>query len=218
MATSHYNSGIETLYQRQFENSKKMKLSAENIRNNKDLLDYLNHGKRAKYILFWGHQNKNGQIDKTCFSQWYNASFEIDGKHYKTAEHFMMAEKARLFSDLEIRELILQSNSPGEAKRLGRNVKGFNDSIWNNKRFDIVVTANEAKFSQNEALEDYLLSTGKRVLVEASPVDKIWGIGLAEDSPSIDSPYKWRGQNLLGYALMETRQRLRLRLRLRLKK
>mgnify|MGYP000458414002 FL=1 len=186
-----------------------MKLSAENIRNNKDLLDYLGHGKRAKYVFFWGHQKKNnGQISNACFSQWYNASFEIDGKHYKTAEHFMMAEKARLFNDLEMRELILQSNSPGEAKRLGRNVKGFSDSIWNDKRFDIVVTANEAKFSQNKALEDYLLSTGKRVLVEASPADKIWGTGLAEDNPMVDSPYKWRGLNLLGYALMEARHRL----------
>ena len=209
MATSHYNSGTGTLYQHQFENLKKMKLSAENIRSNKDLLDYLNHGKRAKYLFFWGHQEKkSGQIGKACFSQWYNASFEIDGKLYKTAEHFMMAEKARLFGDLEMRALILQSNSPGEAKRLGRNVKGFNDSVWNDKRFDIVVTANEAKFSQSKALEEYLLSTGKRVLVEASPADKIWGIGLAEDNPLVDSPYKWRGLNLLGYALMEVRQRL----------
>ena len=186
-----------------------MKLSAENIRNNKDLLDYINHGKRAKYLFFWGHQeNKNRQIGKACFSQWYNASFEIEGEYYRTAEHFMMAEKARLFGDLEIRLLILQSNSPGEAKRLGRNVKGFDDSTWNDKRFDIVVTANEAKFSQNESLEDFLLSTEKRVLVEASPVDKIWGIGLAEDNPMVDSPYKWKGLNLLGYALMEARHRL----------
>ena len=173
------------------------------------LLDYLNHGKRAKFLYFWGHQEKkNDQVGKACFSQWYNASFTIEGDYYRTAEHYMMAEKANLFGDMQAREAILHCNTSGEAKKIGRNVKGFKEELWLEKRFEIVVTANEAKFSQNEQLKDFLLSTGKRVLVEASPVDKIWGIGVAEDSPLIESPYKWRGLNLLGFALMDVRARL----------
>ncbi|OUS24012.1 hypothetical protein A9Q99_26040 [Gammaproteobacteria bacterium 45_16_T64] len=186
-----------------------MKQLVEKIQDKATLLDYLNHGKRAKYLYFWGHQkNMNGLVEKSCFSQWYSTSFIIDGETYRTAEHYMMAEKAKLFGDNKAREAIVSCRTPGEAKKIGRNVKGFNDNLWKEHRSDIVVTANEAKFSQNESLEEYLLSTGKRVLVEASPVDKIWGVGLAEDNPLIESPYKWRGLNLLGFALMNVRTRL----------
>ena len=180
-----------------------------NLRSIEDLRRALEAGATPKYVLFWGHQpNADGSIGKGCFSQWFEASFEVDGQTYLTAEHFMMAEKARLFGDMETRASILAARTPAEAKKLGRGVKGFDDARWEQARFDIVVRANEAKFSQNRALRDYLLTTGGRVLVEASPVDRIWGIGLAANDERALDPRAWRGLNLLGFALMEVRARL----------
>ena len=118
----------------------------------------------------------------------------------------MMAEKARLFNDREIRDRILQAQHPGEAKKLGRMVKSFNQALWEKERFDIVIKGNIAKFSQNEALRNYILGTKNRVLVEASPRDRIWGIGLTANDPKAENPYQWQGLNLLGFALMETRK------------
>ncbi|WP_457447203.1 NADAR family protein [Roseateles sp. P5_E4] len=180
-----------------------------NLRTVEDLLRALEAGAKPKYVLFWGHQpNADGSIGKGCFSQWFEASFDADGQTYLTAEHFMMAEKARLFGDVETRASILAARTPAEAKKLGRGVKGFEDVLWEQARFDIVVRANEAKFSQNQALQDYLLTTGDRVLVEASPVDRIWGIGLAANDERALEPRSWCGLNLLGFALMEVRARL----------
>jgi len=120
----------------------------------------------------------------------------------------MMAEKARLFGDIENVQKAIQATNPGEAKAVGRLVKGFENKKWNEHRFEIVVTANLNKFRQNPSLETYLLKTGDRVLVEASPVDKIWGIGLAADNVDCQNPNLWKGLNLLGYALMEVRNKL----------
>ena len=184
-------------------------MEAKTIRAMPSLIDYLSKGHRAKYVFFWGHQKpKDGSVGKSCFSQWYDAPFYVENNFYKTAEHFMMAEKARLFDDFNSEKAILKSGNPGEAKRLGRNVIGFDNDTWNQKRFEIVVNANKAKFEQNPALGDFLLATGKRVLVEASPVDKIWGIGMAEDNEHLENPFKWKGLNLLGFALMEVRSQL----------
>ena len=178
------------------------------IRSNKELLNHVNRGKKAKYLFFWGHQKPKSGVNQTCFSQWYSSSFKVEGENYSSAEHFMMAEKARLFGDTEIRLKILTAKNPGEAKQLGRNVSGFKDDVWINHRFEIVVAANLAKFGQNADLKEYLLNTGERVLVEASPVDKIWGIGLAADHDNVEKPNLWKGLNLLGYALMEVREQL----------
>ena len=117
-----------------------------------------------------------------------------------------MYHKALLFEDNEIAQKIILSKSPGEAKDLGRQVRGFNQNTWEKKRFDIVVQGNILKFSQNENLKNFLLNTQNRVLVEASPVDEIWGIGLTKDSEKAKNPHTWRGLNLLGFALMETRR------------
>jgi len=125
--------------------------------------------------------------------------------HYPTAEHFMMAEKARLFGDDEARARILKAGSPAAAKKLGRTVRGFTEAAWARARFDIVVAGSRAKFGQNADLAAFLAATGDRVLVEASPVDRIWGIGLAATSPAATQPEKWRGLNLLGFALMVAR-------------
>ena len=176
------------------------------IKTTLDLIDYINQGNQPKYLCFWGHQpNKDGSIGKSCLSQWYEASFEIDGVKYKTAEHYMMAEKARLFGNDNLLPEILAASHPGEAKKLGRQIKGFNEGTWSEHRLPIVVRGNVSKFSQNKALQEFLLNTGERILVEASPRDRIWGIGLGSNNPDAENPYKWRGLNLLGFALMEVR-------------
>lgn len=178
------------------------------VRSNQQLIEQIAKSKKPKFVFFWGHQKPKSGISKACFSQWYPARFDEDGMSFATAEHYMMYHKAILFNNSDIASRILQSNHPGEAKKLGREVVGFVEDVWNSKRFDIVVNANKLKFSQNTELGDFLLSTGKRVLVEASPVDKIWGIGLAEDNEFAAVPQKWKGLNLLGYALMEVRSQM----------
>ena len=162
-----------------------------------------------KFLFFWGHQpNKDGSISKTCFSQWWLSSFEVDKVICKTAEHWMMAKKAELFKDHAILEKILHAKSPAEAKKFGREVKNYNETLWLAARFDIVKEGNYHKFSQNPELKTFLLNTKERVIVEASPVDAIWGIGMAGDHKDILNPEKWRGLNLLGFALMEVRDEL----------
>lgn len=169
----------------------------------------LNTGKPVKYLLFWGHQKqRDGSISKSCLSQWWEADFVIDGLKYRSSEHYMMAEKARLFSDELRLEKILNCRSAAEAKKLGRQVEGFNQSIWEDHRYDIVKRGNLYKFSQNIELKEFLLQTKNRILVEASPVDSIWGIGLASDDNNAMNPKKWRGLNLLGFALMEVRDEI----------
>ncbi len=176
------------------------------IYNIESLLKETRSGKRFKYLFFWGHRSKKeGQIGKQCFSQWWGASFIIEGIKYPSAEVYMMAEKARLFDDTEMLNKIISSSNPGAAKKFGREIKNFKEDVWNQNRFDIVVRGNRAKFDQNEELKQFLINTKKRILVEASPVDKIWGIGLAEDNQHSGNPEKWNGLNLLGFALMKVR-------------
>jgi len=117
----------------------------------------------------------------------------------------MMAEKARVFGDSESELRILSAPNPGAAKRFGREVRGFDQRIWDSRRWGIAIAGNLAKFTQNPKLSEFLLGTGRRVLVEASPVDSIWGVGLAVDDEGIENPEQWRGLNLLGFALMEVR-------------
>lgn len=161
-----------------------------------------------KFLYFWGNTKKTEQIDKSCFSQWYDSPFEVAGTTYKTAEHWMMAQKALLFNDKKAFDKIVSSQKPGEAKEFGRAILGFDEAKWSENKFEIVKTGNIYKFSQNAELADYLIKTGDRILVEASPVDTIWGIGLAQDNPDINNIYAWRGENLLGFALMEARDYL----------
>lgn len=120
----------------------------------------------------------------------------------------MMAEKARLFNDHESLTKIIESNHPHDAKKLGRKVLSFNPKVWDEHKFDIVVKGNLAKFSQNDELKKFLIQTNDRILVEASPVDNIWGIGIAADNENVMNPNLWKGHNLLGYALMEVRDQL----------
>ena len=171
--------------------------------------DYSNVGKRVKFLFFWGHQPaKNGVVSKSCFSQWWIAPFVVNDLKYQSAEHFMMAEKARIFSDFDSWNKIMVSQTPAEAKKLGRGVRGFDQKVWEKKRYEIVKQANYHKFSQHEDLKLFLLETKSRVLVEASPVDAIWGIGLPAEHEHAEQPCRWRGLNLLGFALMEVRDKL----------
>jgi ribA/ribD-fused uncharacterized protein len=113
-----------------------------------------------------------------------------------------------LFEDLAVAARVLAASSPGEVKALGREVSGFSEPTWVSSRLEIVVAGNLAKFGQDPALRAYLLGTGSRVLVEASPLDRVWGIGLTADDPRATDPSSWLGLNLLGEALMEVRSRL----------
>lgn len=120
----------------------------------------------------------------------------------------MMAGKALMFGDAETAEQVARAPHPGAAKTLGRQARGFDEQVWARQRFGIVVTGNMAKFSQHPELRTFLLATRERVLVEASPRDQVWGIGLAADDERAASPHTWQGLNLLGFALMEVRHRL----------
>ncbi|WP_078856472.1 NADAR family protein [Streptomyces sp. NBRC 109706] len=165
-------------------------------------------GQRLKYLYFWGHRPRHGGPGPWYLSQWWPVPFTVDGIAYPSAEHYMMAAKARLFGDEETAARVLNAPHPAAAKELGRQVSPFDEETWRARRFDIVVRASAAKFGQHPELRDYLLSTAGRVLVEASPVDRIWGIGLAADDERAASPSRWRGQNLLGFALMAARAAL----------
>ena len=176
--------------------------------------DWLQHhieqGIHVEYYFFWGHtQKKKMVVDKSCFSQWYPSAFEVDGITYFTAEHWMMAKKAELFNDSETMREILTFEKPVVAKALGREIKNFNPDSWANASYEIVVEGNKHKFYQNEALKNFLIQTGDMILVEASPVDAIWGIGLGQDAIEAKNPYTWKGSNLLGFALMEVRDLLK---------
>ncbi|MCA9493218.1 MAG: NADAR family protein [Myxococcales bacterium] len=148
-----------------------------------DLIARMSGGETPKFLMFWGHTPRAGQtsVGKECLSQWYPSPFELGGQRLLTAEHHMMAEKARLFGDDEALAAILASTHPGEAKRLGRGVRGYDEDVWREPRFRIVVDGNVAKFGAHPDLRAFLLGTGDRVLVEASPQDAVWGIGLAAD-------------------------------------
>jgi len=148
--------------------------------------------------LFWGG----------FLSQWLVSSFVIDGVNFPTAEHYMMAEKAKTFGDTLAYEKIMNTEHPRSAKEIGRSVQSYDDSIWAEVRYAVVVAGNIAKFTQNNHLRKSLLDTGRKTLVEASPVDTVWGIGLHEDNPKATNPLHWKGSNLLGFALMDVRDKL----------
>lgn len=174
------------------------------------LVSQVRSGARVKYLHFWGHRPRaDGQVGASCLSQWWPSPFTVDGVAYATAEHWMMARKARLFGDAEAERLAVEARNPALAKKAGRLVRGFDDAIWERERFGIVVEGSVHKFAAHPGLRGFLLGTGGRVLVEASPMDRVWGIGLAADDERAGNPERWRGANLLGFALMEARGRLR---------
>jgi ribA/ribD-fused uncharacterized protein len=179
------------------------------VRSVADLATAEAEGRRVRFLFFWGHQpERDGSVGPGCLSQWWPASFTADGLRFATAEHYMMWRKATLFGDGAMAEQILAARHPRAAKALGGRVAGFEQAAWDEHRVPIVVAGNLAKFGQHPELGAFLLRTGQRVLVEASPVDRIWGIGLTRDDPAAEDPGRWRGLNLLGFALMEVRDSL----------
>jgi len=177
-------------------------------RNVDDLTSYAARN-RVKYVFFWGHQPEpDGRAGAGCLSQWWPAPFTVDGRVFASAEHYLMWRKAVLFGDEPMAERILAAPHPQVAKTLGGRVAGFEQAVWDEHRYPIVVAGNLAKFGRHPELRDYLLTTGDRVLVEASPRDRIWGIGLSRDDPAAADPRRWRGTNLLGFALMDVRESL----------
>ncbi len=174
------------------------------------LIGQVSRGERVKFLPFWGHRPRpDGSLGPSCLSQWWPSPFTVGDVRYATAEHWMMAGKARLFGDPEAERAALEARTPAEAKKAGRLVRGFDDALWERERFGLVVEGSVHKFGSDPALRAYLLGTGSRVLVEASPVDRVWGVGLAPDDERALDPARWRGLNLLGFALMEARTRLR---------
>lgn len=164
------------------------------------------------FLFFYGHKpGPNGAISNGCFSQWWPCQFEIDGVSYNCAEQYMMAEKARAFPGNEtlLQNSIMIETNPAAHKKYGRMVVNYDNDIWNRIRKDVVVKGNLAKFSQNQELKDYLLATGDKILVEASPYDGIWGIKMYGNDTRAKNPHTWLGTNLLGFALMEVRDALR---------
>ena len=154
---------------------------------------------KQDFIFFW-----NG-----IFSQWHPSSFTIDGVGYNCCEQYMMAKKALVFKDMEAYEAIMASKSPKEQKEIGRRVKNFNADVWAVFSRDIVYQANYAKFTQNPAMRDELMATGNLEIVEASPYDKIWGIGLHETDERAWDKSTWLGTNWLGIEIMKVRETLK---------
>ena len=120
-------------------------------------------GERFRFFLFYGHKPPESGVDASCFSQWFSLAFDVEGTTYRTAEHWMMAEKARLFRDDEMLEQILASETPRDAKALGRKVSGFDPKTWDEHKFEIVRKGNHAKFSRHTELRDFLISTKENV-------------------------------------------------------
>ncbi|MGY0070041.1 NADAR family protein [Streptomyces sp. QTS137] len=174
------------------------------------LIEALAAGKRVKYLHFWGHRPlPDGRIGAGCLSQWWPSPFTVDGVTYATAEHWMMAAKARIFADPEAERRILAAQHPADAKKEGRLVRDFDEATWRRERFRVVVEGSTHKFAAHADLRAFLLNTGARVLVEASPRDRVWGIGLPAGDERASDPARWRGPNLLGFALMRARAHLR---------
>ena len=160
-------------------------------------------------IYFWGHTPNPKKMTTACFSQWYDCYFEVDGVQYHTTEQYMMASKALLFGDEEVFQEIMAADNPHDCKKLGRKIRGFEQTLWDARKYDIVVEGNKAKFGQNPDIREFLLSTGNAIIAEATPYDKIWGIGLDREQALKGKVEQWKGENLLGCALMDVRDWLR---------
>lgn len=154
--------------------------------------------KSDNFEFFWGG----------IFSQWYKSRFSVGGVYYNCAEQYMMAMKASLFENYDTLDAIMGTSNPKEQKALGRQVKNFNADKWNAVAKDFVFKANLAKFS-DDTLKRLLLDTGDKEIVEASPYDTVWGIGMSETDPNRFDKSKWRGTNWLGEVLMQVRAELR---------
>ena len=156
-----------------------------------------------EYIFFWGEHSKDGYM-----SNFYPSEFTINNQKFNCSEQYFMKKKQELFdpNNILLATNIMKETKPKDIKKFGRQVKNFNDAIWNQHKVKEMHDGIYAKFSQNPELKLKLLSTGDKILVEASPYDKIWGIGFSKDNALLNKD-KW-GQNLLGKVLMQVRKEL----------
>jgi conserved hypothetical protein, ribA/ribD-fused len=142
------------------------------------------------------------------FSNFFPSNFVVDGIMFNCNEQYFQYKKARMFNDTETAKKILKAISPFIHKRLGRNIKGYDDIVWKRECEEVMIEGLRAKFSQNESLRETLLDTYGKFLVEASPFDIRWGIGLKITDPKIKDRKNWRGENLLGKLLTKVREEL----------
>lgn len=173
-------------------------------------------GKHVTIVAVCGTSNTHkgfhrfGLFYGGIFSQWYGCRFKVDGVEYNCAEQYMMAQKARLFGDEVALQAIMASSSPSEQKAIGKTVRGFKKWVWETVARDVVMRGSLAKFTSTPELYSGLMETEDMLLVEASPTDVIWGIGLDEYDAGCSDPGKWRGPNWLGQVLTDLRERLKL--------
>lgn len=142
-------------------------------------------------------------------SNWYLSDFTVDGIKFSSMEQYMMYQKAVVFKDKDIASQILKTNDVARIKDFGRQVSNYNDSVWNGMRQIVIYKGLLEKFRQNEKLKKALLDTGDDILAECAVSDKIWGIGLSMKDSNKNDIKRWKGQNLLGFALMLVRNELR---------
>ncbi len=154
----------------------------------------------ANFTLFFGADD--------AFSNWHPCRFAYHGVEFSSVEQFMMFSKAKLFGDEKASAEILNARYPKDQKAIGRTVKGFDLATWEAKREAIVYVGCREKFAQNPGLRSLLLASAPTELVEASPYDRIWGVGLGERDPLILDKANWQGTNLLGVTLMKVRDTL----------
>ena len=152
-----------------------------------------------KYVFFWGSE----------FSNWFECRFRYKNLNFYKSEQAFMWEKAIFFGDMDTATLILKTPSPSQCKKLGRQVKNFNSEVWLREGYEFMIAVNMAKFSHNSRLKLLLYSTEDKILVEASPYDTVWGIGLHWEDDKVLDERNWKGMNLLGKALMEVRNKLK---------
>ena len=157
-----------------------------------------NYTETDKYIFFYG----------SVFSQWAMRRIDIEDEIFNCNEQYMMAKKAKLFGDEYAYQMIMKSNNPAVQKSWGRKVKNFDKDKWEAIARDVVYDANYAKFTQHEDLRKQLIDSGDKIIVEGSPTDCIWGVGLSCDDPGIFDPKNWRGTNWLGESIMKVRENL----------
>jgi ribA/ribD-fused uncharacterized protein len=156
-----------------------------------------------EYLFFWGENDVYGFL-----SNFYQTNFSVNGNNFNCSEQYFMKKKQELFNESNdvLANLIMKETNPKNIKKYGRQVKNFNEEIWNINKYKYMYEGVYAKFTQNPELKQKLLATGKKILVEASPYDKIWGIGFNK-SDALNNKSKW-GQNLLGKVLVEVRDKL----------
>jgi ribA/ribD-fused uncharacterized protein len=160
-------------------------------------------GPNGKFVFFWKLKHPGEEL-----SNWFLTKFTHKGIEFNCSEQHMMWEKAELFKDYTKQKEILAETDPAKQKALGRQVKNFNQDTWESVCFNLIKEGLVQKFGQSPPLKELLLSTGTATLAEASPVDRVWGIGLADTDPDAQVVSRWRGKNLLGKVLMEVRKEL----------